>query len=338
MRKKGSTMNKKGLILLSGGLDSTLAAKILLEQGIELEAINFLTCFCTCTKKGCRNEATKVSEKFGLKLKILNVTKEYLEVIQNPKHGYGRNLNPCLDCRIFMFKKAKEYMKEIGASFIVTGEVLGERPMSQRPNAIAIIERESGLKGAIVRPLSAKHFEPSTPEKEGIIERDKLLDIQGRSRKQQIGLAQHYNITDYPCPAGGCLLTDPGFASRARDLLRYNTFSMDNILLLKVGRHFRLNPKDKLVVGRNEEENERILAMARPADMLFEPKDIPGPVGLLRGEGNSSEILTFSSSIIARYSDSKKETVIIYRRYPQDEKIEVAVLPAEETVLQKVRL
>lgn len=151
-------MNKKGLVLLSGGLDSTLAAKLILNQGIELEAVNFLTVFCTCTRKGsCKHEARKVADEFGIRLHVMNVSEEYLDVVKSPRYGYGSNMNPCIDCRIFMFKKAKKFMKEIGASFVVTGEVLGERPMSQRRDAINIIERESSLKGLILRPLSAKY-------------------------------------------------------------------------------------------------------------------------------------------------------------------------------------
>ncbi|MDP3804786.1 MAG: hypothetical protein Q8Q87_04470, partial [Candidatus Omnitrophota bacterium] len=228
-------MDKKALALLSGGLDSILAAKLVLEQGIEVEAINFLTIFCTCTHKGCQHAATQAAKTLNIPLKIFNITEEYLEVIKNPKHGYGSNMNPCIDCRIFIFKKAKDYMKEAGASFIVTGEVLGERPMSQRRDAILLIEKEAGLKGLILRPLSAKLFEPTIPEKEGIVDRAKLLDISGRSRKPQIVLAKKFAIFDYPCPAGGCLLTDPGFAKRMKDLLVHDALTLDNARLLKFG-------------------------------------------------------------------------------------------------------
>jgi tRNA U34 2-thiouridine synthase MnmA/TrmU len=205
----------KAIALLSGGLDSTLAAKIVLDLGIELEALNFLTVFCTCTNKGetCLASQKAVSA-LGIPLKVLNVSEAYLPVVKNPKHGYGSNMNPCIDCRIFMLKKAKAYMEEIGASFIVTGEVLGERPMSQRRDSMRLIEKEAGLDGLILRPLSAKLLPASIPEKEDWVDREKLLKIQGRSRKPQIHLADHYGIRDYPCPAGGCLLTDPVFPLR----------------------------------------------------------------------------------------------------------------------------
>ena len=200
-------MNKKAVALFSGGLDSILAIRLILEQGIEVHALNFLTLFCTCTSKGCMHQATKAARQLDVPLKVMNITEEYMEVVKNPKYGRGRNMNPCLDCRIFTFRKAKDFMEEIGASFVVTGEVLGERPMSQRRNAMEVIEKESGLSGYIVRPLCAKLFEPTVPEREGIVDRNRLLDIQGRRRDRQISIAKDLGISDYPCPAGGCLLT-----------------------------------------------------------------------------------------------------------------------------------
>lgn len=295
-------MNKKAVVMLSGGLDSTLAAKIMLEQGIELEALNFVTVFCTCTKRGCQHQASKVAKELGIKITVKNITKEYLDVVKNPKHGYGSGVNPCIDCRIFTFKKAKEFMERTGASFVVTGEVLGERPMSQRKDTIMLIEKESGLKRLILRPLSAKLFEPTIPEENGIVDREKLLAISGRSRKPQIELAKELGINEYPCPAGGCLLTDPEFSKRVKDLLEHNEFIMDNVLLLKVGRHFRLSKDCKLVVGRNEKENEAIISLSKEKDLLMQAKDLPGPMGLLRGEV-TAEDLNLALRIVARYVD-----------------------------------
>ena len=211
-------MNKKAVALFSGGLDSILAIRLMLEQGIEVHALNFLTLFCTCTSKGCMHQATKAARQLDVPLKVMNITEEYMEVVKNPKYGRGRNMNPCLDCRIFTFRKAKDFMEEIGASFVVTGEVLGERPMSQRRNAMEVIEKESGLSGYIVRPLCAKLFEPTVPEREGIVDRNRLLDIQGRRRDRQISIAKDLGISDYPCPAGGCLLTRKEFSERGRGL------------------------------------------------------------------------------------------------------------------------
>src|SRR3990170_2260758 len=212
----------KAISLLSGGLDSTLAARVLLDQGIELEALNFLTVFCTCTNRGETCLASqKAVQGLGIPLKVFNVSNEYLGVVKHPKHGYGSNINPCIDCRVFMLKKAKQYMEETGASFIVTGEVLGQRPMSQRKDAMRLIEKEADLKGLVLRPLSAKFLPVTIPEKEGWVDREKLLNIQGRSRKPQMKLADDLGIRDYPCPAGGCLLTDPSFAKRMKDLIHY---------------------------------------------------------------------------------------------------------------------
>lgn len=296
----------KAIASLSGGLDSILATKLILEQDIEVEAVNFLTVFCTCTSRGKTCLASKsAADKLGIGLKVFEVSKEYFHVVKNPKYGYGSNLNPCLDCRIFMFKKLGEYMKEAGASFLITGEVLGQRPMSQRRDAMRLIERESGLEGLILRPLSAKLFRPTIPEKQGIVNREKLLAIEGRSRKPQMQLAKDMSINDYPCPAGGCLLTDPGFANRMRDLLRYKPeFTFNDIQLLKIGRHFRLSPEAKLIVGRNKEENDRLLKLAQPEDLYFRPAKVKGPIGVGKGIFNTTQIF-ITSRIMTRYSDGQ---------------------------------
>ena len=188
--------------LLSGGLDSTLAVKLMLNQDIEVMVLNFITPFCTCTKKGCKHEASRIANEFGIVIKVIAAGDDYIKVVRNPKHGYGKNMNPCIDCRTFMLKKAKEYMEEIGASFLFTGEVLGQHPMSQRREAMTLIEKEAGLEGLILRPLSAQFLEPTIPEKEGLIDREKLLGIRGRLRKPQMELTEELGIKDYQCPAG----------------------------------------------------------------------------------------------------------------------------------------
>ena len=270
----------KAIALLSGGLDSTLAVKLILEQGIEVVCLNFVTPFCNCNRKdGCQSEAKRVCSEFGLNLKVISLVDEYFEIVRNPKHGYGANMNPCLDCRILMLKKAKAYMEEIGASFIITGEVLGQRPMSQRRDAMRIIERKAGVEEFILRPLSARHFDPTIPEIEGIIDRQRLLAFSGRSRKPQIALADEYGLKDYPCPAGGCLLTDPEFAKRMRDLITHKPdFNINDVQLLKIGRHFRLTPEAKLIVGRNQEENQRLSSLAQEHDLSLWPTQTKGPV------------------------------------------------------------
>jgi tRNA U34 2-thiouridine synthase MnmA/TrmU len=320
----------KAIALLSGGLDSTLAARVLLEQGIELEALNFITVFCNCTH---RDESCLASQKavatLGIPLKVMNVSEEYLDVVKHPEHGYGSNMNPCIDCRIFMLKKAKAYMEERGASFIVTGEVLGQRPMSQRKEAMALIDRKAGLEGLILRPLSAHLLRMTIPEREGWVDRKKLLAIQGRSRKPQMKLAEAFGIRDYPCPAGGCLLTDPQFSKRMKDLLTYQAdFGLNDVHLLKVGRHFRLSPQVKLVVGRNEEENQRIKTFAREDDGLLKVVHYPGPLTLVRGEAEEDRV-EVAAALTARYSKAKdlERVEISFSRNGKDRSLWVAPLP-----------
>jgi len=331
----------KAIALLSGGLDSTLAARLVLDQGIELEALNFMTVFCTCTNKGATCLASqKAVETLGIPLKVFNVSEEYLNVVRNPKHGYGSNMNPCIDCRIFMLKKAKVYMEESGASFIITGEVLGQRPMSQRRDAMRLIEKEAGLEGLILRPLSAQFLPVTLPEREGWIDREKLLNIQGRSRKPQMKLAEQFNIRDYPCPAGGCLLTDPGFARRIRDLMENQyDFSLNDVHLLKFGRHFRLSPTVKLVVGRNEEENQKIETFSLAGDVLLKTVHYPGPVSLLRGEADSPE-LDKAASIMVRYSKAKNldKAEIIYRVGREDQGHSITVTPIPEIEIEALMI
>src|SRR4030042_6592909 len=208
---------KRGALgLLSGGLDSSLAVKLILDQGLDVEALNFVSPFCLCGKGGCG--AAQVAKNLHVPLKTISVGEEYLKIVRKPRFGYGKNINPCIDCRIFMLKKAKKYAKETGASFIFTGEVLGQRPMSQQLHTLGIIEEKARLKGKIVRPLSAKLLPPTEAEKKGLIRRDKFLEIEGRARKTQLRLARELSVTDYSCPSGGCLLTYREFASKLKDL------------------------------------------------------------------------------------------------------------------------
>ncbi|MDI6763053.1 MAG: hypothetical protein QME83_08475 [Thermodesulfobacteriota bacterium] len=331
----------KAIALLSGGLDSTLAARLILDQGIELEALNFMTVFCTCTNRGATCLASqKAVEILGIPLRVFNVSEEYLNVVRNPKHGYGSNMNPCIDCRIFMLKKAKAYMEESGGSFIITGEVLGQRPMSQRRDAMRLIEKEAGLEGLILRPLSAQFLPVTLPEREGWVDREKLLNIQGRSRKPQMKLAEQFNIHDYPCPAGGCLLTDPGFARRIRDLMEHQyDFSLNDVHLLKFGRHFRLSPTAKLVVGRNEEENQKIETFSQAGDVLLKTVRYPGPVSLLRGEADETE-RERAASITARYSKAKgmEKMEVHYQKVEREEEKSIFVSPLSEAEIQRGRI
>jgi len=289
--------------LLSGGLDSTLAVKLMLDQNIDVTVLNFYSPFCTCTRKGCKHEAKKVAELYDIPLKIIATGEEYINIIKKPKHGYGRNMNPCIDCRIFMFKKAKEYMLKNEAKFIFTGEVLGQRPMSQHKKALKMIEKESGLEGLIVRPLSSKLLEPTIPEIKGWINRDQLLEIQGRRRIPQIKLADEFGIKDYPCPAGGCRLTDPNFSKRIKESFENDEDSTADINLLKYGRHFRLNSGAKVIVGRNEEENKNLLNFVNKNDVLIEIKNYASPIVLLRKYKDEKDIKK-AAEICFRYSDA----------------------------------
>jgi len=296
----------KAVGLLSGGLDSTLTVKLMIDQGVEVTVLNFISPFCTCTRKGCRHEALRVAELFDIPVKVVTVGEDYLEIIRNPEHGYGRNMNPCIDCRIFMFQKAKIHMEEIGAHFIFTGEVLGQRPMSQHRKAMKIIEKESGLEGLVVRPLSAKLLPSTFPEEKQWIDREKLLSIQGRRRIPQMELADELGIKDYPCPAGGCRLTDPNFANRLRESFERGEDTIKDIQLLKYGRHFRLKSGAKVVVGRNEEENKILNGFFEKDDVLIEVTDVGSPVVLVK-KTNGKEDVKEASTLCIRYSDAEKE-------------------------------
>ena len=292
----------RAVALFSGGLDSSLAVKLIQEQGIEVKGVNFRTPFFGLEK------TYLAAKDLDIDLEIIDITKEHLNILQHPKHGFGKNMNPCIDCHALMFKKAGEYMTKIGASFILSGEVLGERPMSQNRNSLGIVEKESGFSGRILRPLSALLLPETIPEKEGLVDRNKLLNISGRSRKRQMELATKMNLKDYPSPAGGCKLTEPGFSKRLRDLFNQENFSLKEIELLKLGRHFRLNRNIKLVVGRNKEENEQLKDFFQDGDFLFKAKNLKGPISLLKkGSKVDDELIDKSCQITVRYCDRNKE-------------------------------
>ena len=299
-------MQKKAISLLSGGLDSVLATKLILQQGIEVVALHFTSPFCNCNKTnkgggGCGLQAANAAKELGVKVVVRNKGLEYMDIVRAPRHGYGKNMNPCIDCRIFILKKAGELMAEENASFVITGEVLGQRPMSQTKQAIKLIDKESGLGDVTLRPLSAAHFPATRPEREGIVDRDRLLDITGRSRKSQFALADTFNLKEFGCPGGGCLLTDPLFVPRVRDLLAHGKdFTMRDVSLLRIGRHFRLDSETKLILGRNKEENDRLVAFASPPSIRVSPVDFQGPEGLLEGPVND-RIVEMAANLVAHY-------------------------------------
>jgi tRNA-uridine 2-sulfurtransferase len=325
--------------MFSGGLDSILAVKLMQDQGVEVLAVNFSIDFCACIMQDGENVATKAAKMLGVPVKIVDVTEEYVGLLKNPKHGYGANINPCIDCKIFMLKKAKEMMTEVGASFIVTGEVLGERPMSQRLDALNIITRDSGLKGLLLRPLSAKLLDPTIPEKEGIVDREKLLDISGRSRKPQFALAAKYGIKEYPNPAGGCLLTDPGFTNRVKDLMKHDALTAANLKFLTLGRHFRLSPSAKLAVGRDQGENEALQKILKAADVVFKLRDRQGPIAVLRGEYDDA-IISLAAEVVAYHTKFRSEpslSVSYWSGGSLDKKI-ISVKPATLDQIETLRL
>jgi tRNA U34 2-thiouridine synthase MnmA/TrmU len=308
MGPQETQMQRKALALLSGGLDSTLAVKVMLEQGIAVEALNFTSPFCTCTGRnaGCKSEAVRVAEEFNIPIKVMNKGVEYLEIVRRPSHGYGKAMNPCIDCRIFLLRKAKDYMAESGADFVITGEVLGQRPMSQRRDTLRLIERESGLAGLLLRPLSAKHFQPTIPEIEGWVDRERLLAIQGRSRKEQMRLADELDVKNYPCPAGGCLLTELSFVSKVRDIFGHcDELNLRDFRLLRIGRHFRIAHRTKLIVGRDEAENNLLEKQIQPGEANVRWLDGGGPLGVIFGEANASALET-AAKIVLRYTKAEK--------------------------------
>jgi tRNA U34 2-thiouridine synthase MnmA/TrmU len=237
----------------------------------------------------------------GIPMRTVSKGDEYLEIVKSPRHGRGSAMNPCIDCRIFTLRKARSFMEEIGASFLVTGEVVGQRPMSQRDDALRSIERHSGCSGLVLRPLSARHLPPTLPEREGWVDRERFLAITGRSRKEQIRLAASFGIGDYPCPAGGCLLTDRGFSAKVRDLIENEPdFRMHDVHLLKAGRHFRVRGI-RAIVAKSEEENRRLEALCRGYGAVYVSDSHPGPSVAIFG-GCEADRLDLLSRILTRYS------------------------------------
>ncbi|MCD6539351.1 MAG: hypothetical protein J7K37_01410 [Candidatus Omnitrophica bacterium] len=328
----------KAISLVSGGLDSLLATKLILEQGIKIEGIYFSSVFYSL-KQSNSSISSLITRELEIPLKILDISSELLEVVKAPKYGYGKNLNPCLDCRILMLKKAYQYMKESRAKFLITGEVVGERPFSQRKGALSFIEKDSGLEGLILRPLSAKLLKPTLAEEKGWVDRSRLLDLKGKSRKAQFNLAKELRLKNYLTPAGGCLLTEIGFSQRMRDLLRYNPdFNLKEVRLLKIGRHFRLNSKAKLIIARNHEECESLKNLSEDGDLIFYPQDRKGPLGLGRGQFRKEDI-SLASAILARYTDNKTNSlrVIFKKSYSPQENFLIAP-PLEEEILASLRI
>ncbi len=309
---------KKALALISGGLDSMLAVRVVQQQGIHVEGVNFFTGFCVeghthaIRKKDRarpkRNNALWVAEQLGIKLHIVDIVEEYKDVLLNPRYGYGQNLNPCLDCKIFMVGKAREWIEQKGFDFIVTGEVVGQRPMSQRKDTMPVVAKHSGADDLLLRPLCARNLPPTLPEREGWIDRGKLYDFSGRNRKPQMALAASFGIDDYAQPAGGCcFLTDAQYSAKLADLWQARgsrDYGMDDIMLLKVGRHIRPRPHFKLIVAREEGEGNFLQGYKRQFASLTTVSH-GGPLTLIDGD-TSDDDLKLAAGIVARYSQGRQ--------------------------------
>lgn len=312
-------MRIKALALISGGLDSLLAARLIQDQGCEVIGLHFNIPFC-------KSDIKKIFPDIGIRIVEVDLGGEFLGLIRKPHYGFGSNMNPCIDCKILMFSKARQLLAELGAEFIITGEVLGQRPMSQNKQALKLIKEKSGLNGLLLRPLSAKFFDPTIPEIKGWVKRENLLNINGRSRQEQMRLARDFGFLKYSAPAGGCLLTDPCFSNRLKDLLMHDELNLDNLELLKVGRHLRLADNLRLVVGRNEAENNLLIRLARNSDYILSPQeDLAGPTALIRGQV-SKENISLSAQITASYCDDENsgQIKIFIRKIPEEARQEYA--------------
>ncbi len=315
------TVKHKAVALISGGLDSMLAVRVLQEQGIEVEGINFYTGFCVeghthairnhDKNKQKRNNALWVAEQLGIKLHIVDVIEEYKDVLLNPKHGYGANMNPCLDCKIFMVGKAVEWIKEHhkdGFDFIITGEVIGQRPMSQRKHTMPIISEQSGADDLLLRPLCAKNLPMTKPEREGWVDREKLYDFHGRNRKPQIALAKEFGLNDFATPAGGCcFLTDKNYSDKLVDLWQARNsrdYEMDDIMLLKVGRHIRPIPEFKLIIARDAGESKFLEGYRKQFTSIYALSH-SGPMALVDGE-LKEEHYPLAAAIVARFGQGRE--------------------------------
>ena len=333
-------MRKKAFSLLSGGLDSLLATRLVMAQGIEVIGLHFITPFFGYDGKGREADyAENMRRNYGIEARVIDVGEEYFQILRHPRYGYGKNFNPCVDCKVFLFSRARRVLEEEKADFLVTGEVLGQRPMSQRRDTLRIVERDSGTEGLLLRPLSARNLNPTQPEILGIVDREKLLGLKGRGRKPQIKLAEEFGIRNYPAPAGGCVLTDPILAKRIRShFTSHPAVTVNEVLLLQLGRQFLLGDRDWFILGRNEEENSKLEGLGREGDFFLKMEGIPGPLGVLRGKGTPDQIRQ-AAAILVRYSKAKKEETagVVWGPGPEDLPGHLTVRPAREEEVAPLR-
>jgi hypothetical protein len=338
-----------GIGLLSGGLDSALAAKVVQDAGAEVTCLHFFTGFCVTghnsrigrKDRPIANHAVKVAAGIGIPVELVDISEEYLPMVMKPKHGYGANMNPCVDCRIFMLGRAKRFMDEVGADFVFTGEVIGQRPMSQLRPTLELTEKEAGLKGRLLRPLSARLLELTELETAGRVDREKLYGFSGRNRKPQIELAKKFGIEDYMQPAGGCcFLTDQNYSRKLRDLLSSiddgETLSMDDVYLLGVGRHFRLSPTLKVIIGRDETENNFLEYYLRDR-WSARALDFPGPTLIVVGDP-ADDCFTTIAALVARYCDGKRDESVAIEFTKNGTTRTIDGAPAENELLEELRI
>lgn len=332
-------MSKKitAIGLISGGLDSALAVRVIQEQGIEVIGLSCRHPFHPRAPEGEVSRPERVARELGIELVRPDVTDKMLELLKNPPHGYGRHLNPCIDCRIIYLDQGALLMAERDARFLITGEVLGQRPMSQRRDAMNIIDRDSSLRGLVLRPLCARLLKPTIPEEKGWVSRERLLDISGRSRKPQYELAESYGLHEFGSPGGGCLLTMEGFANKVRDLFKFEErLKREDVELLKVGRHFRLSPKTRLVVGKDDHDNRALESIAGDGDVVIRTVDLPGPLGLLRGE-ISAEMVATACALVGRYV-SRAQGAVRFSVTQGGQQREMEILPLGRAEVEPYRL
>lgn len=318
----------RALAMISGGLDSILAAKLIKDQGIEVIGICFRSYFFN------EENAKRMVEQVGVRLEVVDFSKEHFEMVKNPKNGYGKNMNPCIDCHAMMMQYSGELLEKFDADFIITGEVLNQRPMSQNRMALDKVKKESGIGNKILRPLCAKNLKPTEMEEQGLVDREKLLDISGRSRKVQMELAEKWNIKEYPSPAGGCKLTEPNYSKRLKDIIKSKEdVSKMDLELLKLGRHFRIDNNSKIISTRTAEECEQIKKLLTKEDTIFLARDFKG--SMVVGVGNLTEAdIELAAKVTARYSKGKDEekVVVKYGKYgkPSSNLIEVETVNDKE--------
>lgn len=326
--------------LYSGGLDSTLAILAILKQGIAVKAVTFLNHFgCDISdKSSCSKDPFSAAEKFGFEVKLCHLADKFIKIVKDPKFGHGRNMNPCMDCRILMLREAREFMEMTGAAFLITGEVIGQRPMSQRRDSLDIIDREAGLKGLVLRPLSAKLLKPTVMEEKGMVNRDALYGFSGRSRKPQMALAAEFGLTDYPAPAGGCLLTEPNYSFRLKELLAHDDDpTLQDLALLRIGRHFRISHDCKVIVGRNRSENEALLVLDQGTGISLRVEEYASPVVLIRGTA-TDESIQIAASLCARYSDAKHLNAVDVKVRNGSSILSLRACPADKNMIAQYKI